>query len=952
MTRMDNIHTYYQNCRGLRTKSNEFYQNMLGCDYHMVCLTETWLNDTHNSYNYFNNDYFVFRKDRLRPDPDIDVRGEGVLIAVKKTLKVHRRFDLDYPNIQCVWVEIKINQNFSLLVGNHYIPCNINTHILDDYCNFIIDNINISSYKIICIGDFNCPRFDWSLGISTNINSYIRRKSDIVYSFLCNLNLSQQNDIRLIQGDNILDLVCSNFGDELSVRHEQEIIPQDNGHPSLLVTLCLPIYNTVYTPSVKKDFAKGDFLGLYNYLSSYEFVHSNDPDILVSDLNDAVTGGIATFVPNKIIQPSRFPHWFSVRLKYLLNSKEKFHKKSKKNPNNVYFKEQFIKFRKLCKKRLILDEKMYSHKIESDLANDPKFFWRYIKTKYKSSNEICIVQNGQVLAEDRVPECFAQHFSTIYSNNAANVNSSAQYGNSYNDDCTRNLNLSPLVVPPLVLVGDVIKAAKTLKNSRVAGSDGIPSFIAKGCIIPVAPILCKIFNACLATGKFPKQWKTSVVVPVPKTGNINEVKNYRPISLLCNFSKIFEKIIVQHLTFHVKGLISQHQHGFLGGRSTATNLVSFLQFVAPAVLSKGQIDTIYFDLSKAFDVVTHDLLLKKLDKYGLSPEYVAFLRHYLFDRYFFVKHGNFLSIEHPVPSGVIQGSNIGPLLFVLFFDDIKNVITGNFEMYADDLKVSHYVSDSDDADLLQNDINSIVNWCVTNGMECNTSKTVVMSFTRKQNTYFHSYVIDDTPITRKLEHRDLGIMMDVKLNFNYQIQKMTSAAKKKSALVYWVSKNFTRPSTATLLYSALVRSKLEYCSEVWNSITNTESAKVEQVQKTFFRRLTFRAFGRSSSYKDSLIMYKVSKLQTRRSIKDVCFLFKLISNLIDNSPLLEKVRFNLPRINTRHIRHFKVPPSQNTSLIPLNRMMITSNMYPNLDFFQSPSSFITNLTLTVNDAVQ
>lgn len=935
---MDNISIYYQNCHGLRTKRSEFYQNLVGCSYDFICLTETWFTDSFNSYSYFTDNYFVYRKDRSSPDSDQDRRGGGVLIAVNKKFKVHRRFDLDFNNIECVWVVVKLRSDFSLLIGNNYLPPTVSTDVLQRYADFLSCNIDISLYKILCVGDFNLPKFNWYLGLSEHDNSYIKTKSDIIYSLFCNLNVVQQNFHRISSDDNILDLVCSSFPDELSVSREQELVTLDRSHPSLLISFSLPVFTQRFVPIVRKNFARGDFVGLFRYLSSYQYSVSNDPDVLTNDLHCAITCALDTFIPDKVVRPSKYPHWFSFRLINLLRSKEKYHRKIKKHPNNSNYKESFKYFRKLCKKTLDSDEKKFKCKIEADLCNNPRFFWQYIKTQYKNPHQISILDDsGQSVPEHRVPEVFAEHFTSVYSTN------------SIVQDVIHSSVDAPVIPQPVITVADVTKAAKTLKSSRVAGSDNVPAFILKGCIDVLAPVLCNIFNMCISSRKFPTLWKTSIVVPVPKNSQVNIVKNYRPVALLTNFSKLFEKIIVNHLSFHVRHILTPHQHGFLKGRSTVSNLSSYLQFSAPHVLDQKQVDTVYFDLSRAFDLVNHDLLLNKLLNFGLSPSYVHFLRSYLSDRFFRVKVGNFYSDEHSIPSGVIQGSNIGPLLFIIFFDDVKNVISSQFEAYADDLKVSRVINEGDDIDILQKDIDSIVHWCDNNSMQCNVGKTVVVSFTRKKNMVLNSYKMAGIDIKRSFEHKDLGIYFDSKLNFNYHMQNILSKGRKCSALVYWVSKNFRNPLTIKVLFGSLVRSRLEYCSEVWNGLRDTDSKNVEQVQKNFLRRVTYHFHGRSTPYNVSLDLYGLTKLSIRRNYKDVLFLYKIINGLVDCLYLLHKINFNIPRLTTRHPKHFKLSPYENSKLIPMNRYMHLANLYPSLDLSQSLYRFIENLKVIITD---
>lgn len=160
----------------------------------------------------------------------------------------------------------------------------------------------------------------------------------------------------------------------------------------------------------------------------------------------------------------------------------------------------------------------------------------------------------------------------------------------------------------------------------------IPNFIIKGCAHLIAPILNHIFNLSLKSGVFPSSWKMSVVIPVHKSGDVCNVNNYRPISLLCAFSKVFEMVIYTRVSYYFRRKFSSAQHGFLKGRSVETNLCSFLGYSVPIVLSRGQVDTVYFDMTKAFDKVNHDLLLLKLSLYGVSPTLLNWFKTYLTDR--------------------------------------------------------------------------------------------------------------------------------------------------------------------------------------------------------------------------------------------------------------------------------------------------------------------------------
>jgi hypothetical protein len=271
----------------------------------------------------------------------------------------------------------------------------------------------------------------------------------------------------------------------------------------------------------------------------------------------------------------------------------------------------------------------------------------YVAT-FRNSNSISIqleVDGKHIIQYDDVTDEFAKHFQSVY-----------------NSPC-------PIVLPALlpssdviplssVSNSDVINAIKRLRPSKSAGLDNIPGFIIKGCIDIFVPILKHIFNLSLSEHCLPILWKQAAIIPVFKNGKRTPVSNYRAISLVSNFSKLFEFVIRDYISHYLKSKISPYHHGFTKVKSASTNLVAYVDFIAPLVGSQRQADAIYFDLSNAFDLVPHH----KLSAFGLSSGYINWFRSYLSNRTSQVRVTGSLSAPFVVLSGVPQGCPGAPAL--------------------------------------------------------------------------------------------------------------------------------------------------------------------------------------------------------------------------------------------------------------------------------------------------
>lgn len=339
----------------------------------------------------------------------------------------------------------------------------------------------------------------------------------------------------------------------------------------------------------------------------------------------------------------------------------------------------------------------------------------------------------------------------------------------------------------------------------------------------------------------------------------------------------------------------------------------------------GQIDVIFTDFQKAFDQINHNILLAKLRLFSFSDSLVSLLKSYLEDRRFMVRYQNFTSRPFSPTSGVPQGSNLGPLLFLLFINDLSDVVSCEKLQFADDFELYSTIN-SIDCDRLQMNLNNISLWCDLNQLSLNMSKCKSMSFTRKINFIAHNYCVNDYTIDRVESFKDLGITFDSKLTFVEHINNIVSSAFRTYGFIYRNCRDFSDERTFKTLFCSLVRSKIEYGSIIWYPIYGVHSQRLESVQRRFLKFVAYRQDGFyppiGINHVELLNRFNMQALQVRRNVSLIRFLYNLLNNKIDCSILLAKIKFRISRGNSRQQALFycDTPRTNILTKSPINLM--------------------------------
>lgn len=913
------LNIYYQNSRGLRTKTKEFYENVVCKSYDIIVITESWLKNNIFDRELFDDRYIVYRRDRdSKTSKKAD--GGGVLIAVlnKYNCKRLKQFESDCEDL---WISVDIPFSTSvkrIIICVVYLPPPVTSSLLDTFlanCNRNFDCELIENYKII-LGDFNLGQITWSdEKDSYESSSAMSTSEEIITDFLVMNEMKQLNRIVNASG-NILDLVLTNIPDSKVFPTSDSLSKIDPPHPPLMVQVAnvtrkkLP-FNFV-TP--RYNFYKANYelirkdLGTINWHS--KFCSGKNANDYAETLHKEIWNVIKKYVPLKNQIKNKYPPWFSIELIQLLREKNNirccFNKY--KNPRD---KISFDLLRVRTKALATTCYRKYIEGLEESVTKNPKLFWSFVKGRKRDSSTFPdMISDGEYIAKtgEEVCELFATYFASVYNDaqpNPAELNTSSP---ELKNDCFAGVSFTH---------EQVLRKLEDLDENKSPGSDNIPPLFIKLCAEVLVDPLLFIFNKSIATGIFPSLWKTAKVVPIPKGGESNSVSDYRPISLLCIFGKIFESLMCPLLQSHCKQLFTQHQHGFLTARSTVTNLIVFEETLIEALDANSQADVIYTDFCKAFDRVVHSVLLGKLKSAGITGTMLDWFKSYLTHRYFYVVANGFVSNIYSITSGVPQGSHLGPILFNLFVNDITHCFKNSLPLlYADDLKVVRVIKTQRDAFLLQQDLNNLTHWCSANGMQLNPNKCSQITFTRKTKSIESQYFINGMGLKTAEVIRDLGVLFDKKLTFIPHIDNIVTRASRVLGFVIRNGKFFKKPKTKIILYNVLVRSKLEYASVVWRPHYAVHMIRIERIQKRFLWHLAYSVglAKKKRSYRERLKHFGMFQISERYDFIDLKFIFNVLNNKIDCPMLIEKIKFKVPRCNPRKPIMPLCPPLRRTVL--------------------------------------
>ena len=428
---------------------------------------------------------------------------------------------------------------------------------------------------------------------------------------------------------------------------------------------------------------------------------------------------------------------------------------------------------------------------------------------------------------------------------------------------------------------DIIEAINDVPVHSAPGPDKITSKFLKECKNEIAPALLIIWRTSLETGEIPDILKKQSIVPIYKKGSKAVPANYRPISLTSHITKLFERVLRKHIVAYLENnhILHKSQHGFRPGRSCLTQLLHHIDSILSILESNQNADVIYLDLSKAFDKVNHLILLHKLELTGITGKILNWLKNFLTNRTQQVVIDGATSNPAKVQSGVPQGTVLGPVLFIVYMNDLHNVIKNSLlKCFADDSKIIKSIQNLEDREKLIEDLEAVLQWTEDNSMKFNADKFQLLQHGRDNELKQPYNLPGDQILEQSKTVKDLGINVAEDLKWRYHINILTNDA---TSFANWILRTIKSRETDVMLtmFKTYVLSRLEYTSPLWNPWLICDITKVEAVQRSFTAKI---AGLDNQDYWQRLSSLKLYSLQRRRERFIIIHLFKIYKHLAPN----------------------------------------------------------------------
>ncbi len=926
----------------------------VGTPFDIIALSEIGRNNLKNCATFFHEYEFFFHSPTSKCGGTALFIRKGIEIKTERNdlkLQESHNSDCNY-GVENNWVEIKLKEfKSNIIIGCVYRHPKGKISVFQDQLEKSLQKIDKENKICFLVGDLN---------INALSTSHVQTQN------FFNSMLSQNYIPHITLPTRITD-TSATLIDHIFVKYNCDIIDEaiisgnifsdiSDHLPNFILFGEKSVDNTkVLRPSVR-ILSEKNISKFKEYLSElkweelfYEKNASENFDILSERLNY----GFDKCFPLKKLSKKRSKDkkWITPGIRISSNTKNKIFRQLlvKKNDN---LRSKYKMYKKILYKVCREAEANYFSSLLIDTKNSVKKLWDIlgpmIKPDKSRKNKNFInklVFGDKVITDDTsIANTFNEYFVSIGHNLASQIPPNAKH---YKDYLGTEMKNGMFLFP--TSAEEVSKFVLNLNGRKTSGPDCVPTKIVKACHQELANPLSSIFNQSFESGIFPEGMKIAMVIPLHKKNEKFIPGNYRPISLLNIFGKILEKIMHKRLySFLIKfNILYPLQFGFRTNHSTSLALLDIMERVHDSLDKGNLVLGLYIDLQKAFDTVNHTILLDKLSHYGIRGTVNKWFKSYLSDRSQYVSVNGVKSCKQPVCMGVPQGSVLGPLLFLIYVNDIAKAISDSSVttmLFADDTNI--FIENKDSGVLMakaKKSLQELHDWFCSNKLSLNIEKTQYSIFRTVNKSIppeCDNIMFRNTHIERVENCKYLGVILDDKLNWNSHIQSITNSLVKISSAFKLI--NHIVPTKFRFdLYYAYVYSKLAYGIEVYGHASNT-SMKCLQVQQNRILKILFK----KDWYTNTNLLHStlnILKVKDIFRLQLVNFIFKqqkkLTPKVFDN---YFELNSNIHTHNTRQLKQIHVKKTKKKigeKTVKYTGAILYNNLPDHVSFNQSVKGF-------------